>query len=363
MKTIFDHLLRPELAPLKAYTVPAETFPIKLDANESPWSLPDEARRRIAAELAKIDLHRYPDPAATELRSALGDHLDAHPDQLVIGSGSDEVISILLTALSRPRPGRAKAAVLYPTPTFVMFRISALAHGLEPVEVPLDAQWQIDLPATLETIRQTRPNVIFLATPNNPTGNAFYDTAIEQIIRTASDSLVVIDEAYRAFAGRTLTRFFGAHANVALLGTLSKVGLAAARVGWARLPRALAKEIEKARQPYNLNALSQRVACLALRELAPVLEEHVAKICDERERLGALLEHIPRLEVFPSVANFFFVRFAGDADVLAGNLRAQGILVRSFHSLGGALAGCLRITVGTPQENDRLVGVLRETLG
>src|SRR5690349_23906430 len=130
MRPIHDPLLRPELAELKAYTVPTDTYPVKLDANESPWPLPDTIQRHLAVELSRVDMHRYPDPRATALRDALAAELEAHPDQLVIGSGSDEVISILLTALSRPRPGQTKASILYPTPTFVMFRISTLAHGL-----------------------------------------------------------------------------------------------------------------------------------------------------------------------------------------------------------------------------------------
>jgi histidinol-phosphate aminotransferase len=243
-----------------------------------------------------------------------------------------------------------------------MFRIGALAHGLDPIEVPLDARWQLDVDATCAAIREHQPNVIFLATPNNPTGNAFDEKAIETIAREAESSLVVIDEAYRAFADHTLSRLFGAYANVGMLGTLSKIGLAAARIGWARLPRALAVEVDKARQPYNLNALSQRVGCLALGPLAAVLEEHVSRIVLERERLGDELAQVQGLEVFPSVANFFLVRAAGDVNALHEWLADRGILVRNFHPHGGALAGCLRITVGTPAENDRLIEALRSAI-
>jgi len=351
-------LVRPELAQLRAYAAPAGTPPIKLDANESPWPLPPALRARIASELAEIALHRYPDPRADGVRARLAARLGARPEQLVLGSGSDEVIALLCTALARPREGRARAVVLYPTPTFVMYRITALAHGLEPVEVPLRPDFSLDVPAMQAAIAAHRPSLVFLATPNNPTGNTFTDDAIRAVIASASESLVVIDEAYAAFAGRSLSAWCDDHPNVALLGTLSKIGLAAIRLGWARLPAALAAEVEKARQPFNVNALSQAVAALALGPLAPEFDAHVAAIVAERARLGRALAALPAVHVSPSDANFFLLRFDADPGPLVARLAAEGIAVRYFAGHGAALERCVRVTVGTPTENDALLAAL-----
>jgi histidinol-phosphate aminotransferase len=351
-------LVRPELTQLRAYAAPAGTPPIKLDANESPWPLPAALRARIAADLAEIALHRYPDPRAEAVRVPLAAKLGARPEQLVLGSGSDEVIALLCTALARPREGCARGVVLYPTPTFVMYRITALAHGLEPAEVPLRDDFSLDVPAMQAAIAAHRPSLIFLATPNNPTGNAFDDDALRAVIASAPDSLVVIDEAYAAFAGRSLSTWCDAYPHVALLGTLSKIGLAAARVGWARLPSALAAEVEKARQPFNLNALSQSVAALTLGPLAPEFDAHVAAIVAERARLGAALAELPGARVFRSDANFFLLRFDADPGPLVARLAREGIAVRYFTGHGAALDRCVRVTVGTPAENDALLEAL-----
>jgi len=355
-------LVRPELAQLRAYAAPAGTLPIKLDANESPWPLSQAIRDRLAATLAAIPLHRYPDPRAMAVRTPLAALLEAEPDELVLGSGSDELIALLCTALSRPREGRARAVVLYPTPTFAMYRITALAHGLEPVEVPLRADFTLDLPAMCAAIAEHRPSLVFLATPNNPTGNAFAHQDLREILTAAPESLVVLDEAYGPFTGRSLTSWCDRYANVALLGTLSKIGLAAARVGWARLPAGLAAEVEKARQPFNLSALSQAAAALALGELRPELDAHVAAIVAERARLAAAFAALRGIHVTPSQANFFLVRFDGDPSPVVRGLAAAGIAVRSFHGHGGALANHVRITVGTPRENDALLDVLTRVL-
>lgn len=352
--------LRPELGELRAYHVPTPPAPgvAKLDANESPWPLGEGARRRLADRLAAIPLERYPDARATDLRAAIAATLACHGDELVIGCGSDEVISLLCTALSRPRIGQTRASVLYPTPTFVMFRVTALGHGLHPVEVPLAADLQLDVPAMRAAIERERPRIVFLATPNNPTGAAYRDDDLRAVIAAADDSLVVIDEAYAAFAGRSLSAWCDTHANVALLGTLSKIGLAGARVGWARLPRGLACEVDKVRQPFNLPALSQVAATLALTELREEFAAHVAAIIAERNRLARALPELRGLRVFPTDANFFFVKPERDAEQVASSLAARDVWVRTFPA-----HGALRMTVGTPDENDRLLTALYESLG
>jgi histidinol-phosphate aminotransferase len=356
-------LIRRTLAPLSAYKAFAQPFPAKLDANESPWSLPPAARARIAERLSLLDYNRYPDAGAHELREALAGRLGADdPDSLVLGVGSDEPIAMLMRTLSEPKQGQARARVLFPDPSFVMYEMRAIVEDLEPVAVALDGAFQLDMERMAQSIERARPNLIFLASPNNPTGNCFRSEDIERTIELAPDALVVIDEAYGAFSGRTLSPLMARFPNVAVMGTLSKIGFAAARVGWVRLPRELADAVEKSRQPYNLNSLSQAVATLALTELWPTLEAQIAAIREERTRLGEALAELPRLTLFPSDANFFLVRVERDAQELAARLLERGVSVRAFKSASSRLAGHLRITVGTPAENDLLLANLRPLL-
>jgi histidinol-phosphate aminotransferase len=348
------------LADLSAYRTKPDPAPIKLDANESPWPLPDAARARLAEVLGEAPLHRYPDLLARDVRRALAARLGAAPEELVLGVGSDEVIGVLMTALSRPRPGAARATVLYPTPTFVMYPITTRVHGLEPVEVPLRDDWSLDVDATCAAVAARRPNLVFLATPNNPTGNTFDDAALRAVVEAAPEALVVIDEAYGPFAGRSLNDWVDRHPNVAVLGTLSKVGLAGLRLGWVRLHPALANEVEKARPPYNLNLYAQLAARVVLEELPHVLDEQVERIVAERARLGEALAAIDGVRVFPSQANFFLVEVP-DAAAVHARLLERGVQVRRFGSIP-RLSRHLRVTVGTPEEDDRLIEALAKAL-
>lgn len=345
------------LASLSAYHASPEPAPIKLDANESPWPLPEAARRRIAEAIAELPLHRYPDGAAAELRAALSARLGARPEQLVLGVGSDEVIGVLLAAFDRPREGAERPTVLYPSPTFVMYPITSRIQGFEPVEVPLTDPWfELDADAMCEAIRVHRPNLVFLATPNNPTGNAFDEAALRQIVEAAPDALVVIDEAYAPFADATHGDWVERYPNVGVMSTLSKIGLAGLRVGWIRMHPDLAHEAEKARPPYNLSLMAQRAATLVLTELSAVLDDTVAKIVEARAALGEGLASIDGVRVIPSRANFFLVE-VGDAAGTRARLLERGIQVRHFAGVP-RLRSFLRITVGTPDENARLLEAL-----
>ncbi|HJL18598.1 MAG TPA: histidinol-phosphate transaminase [Sandaracinaceae bacterium LLY-WYZ-13_1] len=348
------------LAELSAYRTKPDPAPVKLDANESPWPLPAEARERLGRALADVPLHRYPDLMARGVRRALARRLAAAPDELVLGVGSDEVIGVLLSALGRPRPRAAKPTVLYPTPTFVMYPITARVHGFDPVEVPLADDWSLDVEAILAALEARRPNLVFLATPNNPTGNAFSDDALAAVVAAAGDALVVIDEAYAPFAGRSLSHWVDHHPNVAVLGTLSKIGLAGLRLGWVRLHRALASEVEKARPPYNLNLYAQRAAEVLLEDFPEALDAQVARIVEERERLGAALDALDGVTVSSSAANFFLIEVPDAAATHAGLLE-RGVQVRRFAGVP-RLARHLRVTVGTPEEDDRLLAALAEIL-
>lgn len=353
-------LVRRAIRPLKPYKAAVKSFPAKLDANESPWELPVDARERLARQLAEAPMHRYPDAGAHALRAALSTRVGGDADQLVLGVGSDEVLAMLMRAFSQPRTGREQATVLFPDPSFVMYGMRSVIEDCEPVAVPLTADFQLDMDAMTEAIERTQPNLIFLATPNNPTGNTFRDADLRRVAELACDSLVIIDEAYAAFAGRSLSDWPAQFDNVAVMGTLSKVGFAAARLGWVRMPGDSADELEKSRQPYNINTLSQLVATAALTDLWPTVQEQVERVREERQRLLPSLEAFDGMKVFPSEANFFLVHVGDRAETLANELLKHGVSVRAFRGDAGRLAGHLRITVGTPDENERLLKSLKQ---
>lgn len=352
-------------APLRAssaYPAPPTGGLVKLDANESPWPISDAARAAITSAVATLELHRYPDPTAAKLRAALASRLGVLPAQLVLGNGSDELIAILCGTFGEP-VGGAPARVLYPSPTFVMFKQEALTHGLVPIEVPLAADFSPDVDAMVTAIRAQRPSLVFLATPNNPTGTVWPDAAIDRLLAADDEAIIVIDEAYLAYgaAPSALPRV-AQHERCVVLQTLSKIGLAGLRVGYLVAQQELAAELEKARPPYNLDVYSQAAATAVLTHAAAELEVHALRVRNERARLIAALRAHPALEVFPSGGNFVLVRHAHAAE-LDRALREEGVAVRCFErGTGGPLAGCLRITVGTPAEDDCLLAALARAL-
>ena len=355
------HRLRPALASLRAYTVPATPPPVKLDANESPWPLPDEVRLSIAEAVAALPFHRYPDGRATALRSALAAHLGATGDELILGAGSDEVIAILLQAFMTPRNGEAPV-VLFPGPSFVMYRVSAMTHGFEPVEVPLGADWALDGPAMREAFEKHAPPLAFYATPNNPTGNPYDEATLRELVEAFPHTLHVIDEAYGPFhrdppegPAHTLAPWLTEHPNVAVMGTLSKVGLAALRLGWLRAHPALIHEVEKARQPFNLSATAQAATQVVLERHASVLEATIAAIVGERTAVARGLRE-RGLQPSPSQANFVLARI--DAARKEPLLR-EGVALRFFGE--PRLQGWARVTIGTPEETQALFRALDRT--
>jgi histidinol-phosphate aminotransferase len=356
-------LLRPELTQLSPYRVPLAPPEVRLDANESPFPLPPEARARIAAALHTAELHRYPDGRATRLRVALARGLGGSPAEYVLGAGSDELIASLATAMSRPRAGAQRPVVLIPEPTFVMYRMTSEVHGWEPVGVPLDDAWDLDADAMAEAMERTQPNLVYYAIPNNPTGNCFARDEVESLVDAFPDTLHVIDEAYGAYSGQSFATFAEERPHCALMGTLSKVGFAGIRVGWVRIHEALSAELEKVRQPFNLNAASQIIATLALTDLAPLLEDQITSIVAEREGLAGELRRHEALHCYPSTANFLLVQYAGDIPTLCEALLEREIAVRQFSSGDSRLRSCIRITIGTPEDNGRLVQALRDILG
>lgn len=352
-------LLRPELEDLAAY-VPHDPpgIEVKLDANEAPPSRSLAVREAVVRAVSALPLERYPDPRATRLRAALARRTGAKAEDLLVGTGSDEVISLVVNALARPRGRNPQAVVLSPTPTFVMYRMTARAHGMKPVEVPLDATWDLDLETTKRAVTMMEPNVVFVASPNNPTGNRMREDRVRALAAASASSFFVLDEAYVDYAGASLRSLREAQPHVGVLRTLSKIGLAALRVGWLEADAGLLGEIDKGRQPFNVSATSQLAAAAVLEDAWDELRKDVDAVVDARARLASAIAALPGFVVTPSDANFLWVKTPGPAEAVFTHLVRDRILVRSFHKNGGRLASQLRITVGTETEHDRLVASL-----
>jgi histidinol-phosphate aminotransferase len=351
MKTPAE-LVRPEVRALSAYHVAPAAGLVKLDAMENPHALPADLARAMGERLAAVAVNRYPDPTAPALKERLRRAM-AIPDHLevVLGNGSDEILQMIAMALAKPG-----AVALAPEPSFAMYRLSALACGLGYVGVSLAPDFTLDEKALVAAIERHRPAVTWIAYPNNPTGNLFPREAILRIV-AASPGLVVVDEAYYAFSGgATLLAEVGRHPNLVLVRTVSKLGLAGLRLGLAVAPRDWATELEKLRLPYNVNALSMAAAELLL-DHGDVLRRQTEAIVAERGRLEAALDRIAVAARFPSAANFVLVRVP-DAPRAFEGLRQRGILVRNFHGSHPLLHNCLRLTVGTSEENDRMTTAL-----
>jgi histidinol-phosphate aminotransferase len=353
-------LLRPELFDAKAYLPTPGTFRIRLDANEAPPLFPESVKQRLAAVFATVALERYPDATASALRGAVAARLGVDPAEVLLGVGSDELITLLLDALGQPRGPAEPPVVLTTSPTFVMYRMSARLRGHRVLEVPLDAAWDLSVDAMLRAADFATPALVFVASPNNPTGTVAGDGRLERLIEALPRSLFVVDEAYVDYADRNRLELFRRYENVVILRTLSKIGFASLRLGWLVGPRALVAELDKLRLPYNVNGVSQALAEVVLRELWDEVLAVTASVRAERARLGQALGALPGLEVAPAQANFLWVKCERPASEVFDALAQNGILVRSFHKSGGRLANQLRVTVGTPAENDELVRSWRE---
>lgn len=350
-------LVRPEIRAMKAYHVPDATGLVKLDAMENPYSWPEAVKREWLDTLQQVALNRYPDPDARRLRERLRAALAVPPDmELMLGNGSDELIQIILMAVAKPH-----AVVLAPTPTFVMYEMIATFTGMKFTGVPLRPDFSLDLPALLEAIGTHRPAAVFLAWPNNPTGNLFARADVLRVIERAP-GLVVLDEAYHAFAGESFMDQLGRHDNLLVMRTLSKQGLAGLRLGVLAGPRPWLEEFNKVRLPYNIGVLTQASAEFALAHMA-LMEQQAELIRAEREKLFKALSALEGVQAWPSRTNFILFRVEpGDADRVFAGLRTHGVLIKNLNASGGMLGNCLRVTVGTPEENTAFLKALEASL-
>ena len=338
----------------QAYAAEVIDCRIKLDANENPCALSPSLQEAFLDRVRDVRLNRYPDAGAPLIRKRFARHYGVGEDMLMVGNGSDELIQILCAAMAR-----RGAALLIPVPTFAMYRISGLNYGYRVVEVPLDAGFDLDVNAMAGAAFKKMPALTFLSYPNNPTGNCFSADRMEAVL-DQSRGIVVVDEAYFNFSGKTFLPLIDRHDNLVILRTLSKVGFAAMRVGFLIGQPGLVHELDKVRLPYNLNALSQLAAGFFLDHEA-VFMEQIDAIVGERNRLWEKLKNLDGVQPFRSDANFIFFSCAIEADDIYRKLLLQGILVKPFQYPRGGRS-CIRVTVGTTDENEAFIEALRSVI-
>ncbi|MEW6003462.1 MAG: histidinol-phosphate transaminase [Nitrospirota bacterium] len=348
-------LVRPNVRSLSAYEAKEIPCRIKLDANESPYGLSSELLSKLSSPKGQRffkNLNRYPDPEAKSLRELVSRDFRVRAENVLHGNGSDELIYYLITTFGGP--------VIYQIPTFSMYGIISRALGEEGIEVPLDGDFDLDIKKNLEAIKRHRPKLIFLSSPNNPTGNCFSADRILRIIDAGSSvSIVIVDEAYQPFSSRKgFLPLLRDYKNLVILRTLSKIGFAGLRVGFIIADEEIINEVNKVRLPFNLNSLSQSIAEEAIKEKKATLS-YIRSITSERDRLFNEMTKINSIKPFPSEANFILFKVR-DAENTYKSLLKKGILVRNMN---GIVNGCLRVTVGTPEENTVFLEVLKEVSG
>ena len=354
-------VIRPDVQSMHAYAIQPSAGLVKLDAMENPFRLSDALQRELGGRLGRVAINRYPADCVGAVRAALAAYVDLPAGcQLMLGNGSDELIALL--ALACHVPG---ATVLAPVPGFVMYEMSAKLQGLAFVGVPLTAEFELDAAAMLAAIELHRPAITYLAYPNNPTANLFDDGVIERIVAAvgAQNGLVVMDEAYQPFSSRSWMGRLGAanpHPHVLVMRTLSKFGLAGVRIGYLVGAAALIDAIDKVRPPYNVSALNAEATLFAL-EHADVFAAQAEVLCAERGALLRALAELPGVRVFPSEANMILLRVPNSKHSFEA-MKAHGVLVKNVAALHPLLVNCLRLTVGTPEENVLMLNALKASL-
>jgi histidinol-phosphate aminotransferase len=355
LSPLIARYIRQDVQSMHGYAIQPSAGMVKLDAMENPFPLPEALRHELGKRLANVAINRYPGSRIDDLRAALARYVNLPEGyDLILGNGSDEIITLLSMACDVPG-----AKVLAPVPGFVMYDMSARLQGLQFVGVPLTADFELDEAAMLAAIAEHQPAIVYIAYPNNPTANLFDDAVIEKII-SAAPGLVVFDEAYQPFASRSYMDRVTGHDKVLIMRTLSKFGLAGVRLGYLLGPKALVAEIDKVRPPYNVSVLNAEAALFAL-EHADEFARQAAVLRSERTRLIAALKAMLGVTPFPSEANMVLTRVP-DAAALFEALKQRRVLVKNVSKLHPLLANCLRLTVGTPEENDLMIRALKESL-
>jgi histidinol-phosphate aminotransferase len=350
-------IIKPAILDAKAYHVPDSNDLIKLDAMENPYVWPDDIKSAWASYMEQAELNRYPDAATSELRKKLSAILNLPEDtEMMFGNGSDELIQIILLALNKD-----SKVVMAPEPGFVMYRLLSSLLEIDYVGVPLNEDFTLDMPAMLEAIKDKQPAVIFIAWPNNPTGNMFDQAEIEAIIE-ATSGLVVIDEAYHVFAQKSIMSYVKKYPNVLLMRTLSKLGLAGLRLGMLFGATEWIEQLEKLRLPYNIGTLNQLSANFIIENIK-LLEQQAENIRNDRSMVFDELSNVESVEAWPSEANFILFRVSEKgADFVHSELLKNKILIKNLHGAHPLLENCLRVTIGTKEENECFLTKLKEIL-
>jgi histidinol-phosphate aminotransferase len=352
---VIQRFIRQDVQSMHGYAIQPSVGMVKLDAMENPFTLPEALRHELGQRLGEVAINRYPGARIDELRAALARHVGLPEGyELILGNGSDEIITLLSMACDTPG-----ATVLAPVPGFVMYDVSARLQGLRFIGVPLAADFELDEAAMLAAMDQHQPAIVYIAYPNNPTANLFDDAVIERIIE-AAPGLVVIDEAYQPFASRSYLDRVTRHEHVLIMRTLSKFGLAGVRLGYLLGPKALVDQVDKVRPPYNVSVLNAEAALFAL-EHHDEFSRQAAVLRSERTRLIAALQAMPGVTPCPSEANMVLTRVP-DAAALFDALKRHRVLVKNVSRLHPLLANCLRLTVGTPEENNLMIDALKASL-
>jgi len=368
VNALIGRRIRQDIVSMHAYAIQDSKGMVKLDAMENPHRLPAKLQAELGQRLGALALNRYPDGRVNDLRKALADYAGMPEGfDIMMGNGSDELISLLAMACDVPVPaGGKKPVILAPLPGFVMYAMSAQLQGLDFVGVPLTADFELDAPAMLAAIAQHQPAIIYLAYPNNPTANLWDAADMARVVAAGAQvgSIVVIDEAYQPFSSRTYLDVIranpAANAHVLLMRTLSKFGLAGVRLGYMMGTKALIAEVDKVRPPYNISVLNYECALFAL-EHQEVFAAQALDIRTQRATLLEALRQLPGVHAWNSDANMVLIRVP-DAQRVFDGLKARGVLVKNVSKMHPLLTHCLRVTVGTAQENTRLLSALAESL-
>ena len=369
--------IRADVQAMHAYLVQSSEGLLKLDAMENPYGLPPDLQQALGERLGRVAINRYPGTRFNDLKAALARHARLPEGwALMLGNGSDELITLLALCCSR-QDGEQPAAMLAPMPSFVMYPLAAHLHHMDFHAVPLRPDFQLDEAAMLTAIESLRPALLWLSHPNNPTGTLWDEAAMARLIEAQgrAGGIAVIDEAYQPFAARTwldaARQRPAEHAHVLVMRTLSKFGLAGVRVGYLMGDERLISQIDKARPPYNLGSLNIECALFAL-EHAGVFDEQARLIRQERERLQASLHRLPGTRPYPSEGNMVLLRVAPEgapaseaaafARCVFEGMKTRGVLVRDVSAMHPMLAGCLRLTVGSASDNARMLAALTAAL-
>jgi histidinol-phosphate aminotransferase len=367
---ILSHIRR-DVQSMHAYAIQDSAGMVKLDAMENPYTLPPALQAQLGERLGKLAINRYPGTRTEDLKTALRSYAQIPEGYgLVLGNGSDELISLLAMACDTPAPeGSGKLSggkILAPLPGFVMYAMSAQLQGLQFIGVPLTADFELDESAMLAAIDQEKPAITYIAYPNNPTANLWDEGVIKKIIAATAEygGMVVMDEAYQPFSSKSwITHIHAApeaNANVLLMRTLSKFGLAGVRLGYMTGPAAFINEVDKLRPPYNISVLNCECALFAL-ENKEVFAAQALEIRAQRAILLEAIAKLPGAQPIKSDANMFLVRVADAAKTFNG-MRQRGVLVKNVSNLHPLLANTLRISVGTPDENPQMLAALAASL-